>query len=252
MKKALFLLGAFLMLSTIVNAQRSESVRPVKKETKEKVKFEGKRKVRFNINLAYTTANIKMTRGGTTEKVSLIGRDGEKTSGVYLGVSWDMDLKYGIGLEFCDLGAAYYRSSGSWSEYDYDYGYYYKYDVTASFINVFLSPIKLQYRYAITDDFAVSVATGPSLEYCVSYNSETTVSEEDYYEYEIYSDSSTELPWKSLYFSWDIKASVSYSFLKLTAGTGIGLNNVAKGDYDDFGIKMKVNRPIYVMLSFAF
>lgn len=253
MKKALLFLGAFLMIAVAASAQRSETGVKPQKTTKSTTTTEKKGGTRFNLSLGYGTQNIKMDG----KKYSLSGKEGESTSGFFAGVSWDLDIAKGIGLEFADVAIAYYSGSNTskYSEVDWDDGGEYNYDIksSVSFFNLFVSPVKFQYRYAINDKFAVFAATGPSLEYCLSYSSKTTTTVSySYYYYddeETITDTDSELPWKSLYFYWDLQGGIQFNILKLTMGTGFGLNNVIK---DDSPYTANINRPFFVKLSFVF
>jgi hypothetical protein len=198
-----------------------------------------KSKTRFNINIGLTTMNVKESGYGFTEKYSLAGKKDATTKGLYLGVSWDHSFKYGLGIEFCDLGLAYYR--GSDSEYYYDGNL----KTTAKSFNMYLSPIKFQYRYETPSTFAVFAATGPALDFCIDHS----VKYEYYDSYYGGGVTSTESDiYKSLYFYWDLKGGVAYKFMKLTLGTSMRMNNVSK--YPDY--TAKVGRPFYVMFSFVF
>lgn len=250
MKKALLFLGAFLMIAVAASAQRSETGVKPQKTTKSTTTTEKKGGTRFNLSLGYGTQNIKMDG----KKYSLSGKEGESTSGFFAGVSWDLDIAKGIGLEFADVAIAYYSGSIT-SKYSDDWGTEFNYDVksSVSFFNLFVSPVKFQYRYAINDKFAVFAATGPSLEYCLSYSRKTTttMSYSTYYDdyEETTTDTDSELPWKSLYFYWDLQGGIQFNILKLTMGTGFGLNNVIK---DDSPYTANINRPFFVKLSFVF
>ena len=202
-----------------------------------------KRKTRFNLNLGLTTMNVKETYYGQTDKYSLTGEKDASTKGVYLGVSWDMSFKYGLGIEFADFGLSYYRGSRSYNNYDEYIGTYTITHKATSF-NLYASPIKLQYRYEIQSDLAVFAATGPALDYCLNYK----VKIEANSSYYGYLDSFTESDFfKSLYLYWELKGGVSYKSLKLTLGTSLRLNNVSKN-----GGTAKIGRPFYLMFSFVF
>lgn len=206
-----------------------------------------KNKVRFNLNLGLTTMNVKETYFGQTDKYSLTGEKDASTKGVYLGVSWDMSFKYGLGIEFADLGFAYYRGSKSESYYGESMS------IKATSLNVYLSPIKFQYRYETPSSFAIFAATGPALDYCLNY----TVKYDYYDTYYGYGESYSESDiYKSLYFYWDIKGGVAYKFMKLTLGTSLRMNNVAKTTNGDIiypsDYTAKVGRPFYLMFSFVF
>lgn len=243
------------MIAVAASAQRSETGVKPQKTTKSTTTTEKKGGTRFNLSLGYGTQNIKMDG----KKYSLSGKEGESTSGFFAGVSWDLDIAKGIGLEFADVAIAYYSGSNTSKYSDVNYSYYYddyieyNYDIksSVSFFNLFVSPVKFQYRYAINDKFAVFAATGPSLEYCLSYSSKTTTTVSSYYwdEEETMTDTDSELPWKSLYFYWDLQGGIQFNILKLTMGTGFGLNNVIK---DDSPYTANINRPFFVKLSFVF
>ena len=206
-----------------------------------------KSNIRFNLNLGLTTMNVKETYYGQTDKYSLTGEKDASTKGVYLGVSWDMSFKYGLGIEFADLGFAYYRGSKNESYYGESMS------IKATSLNVYLSPIKLQYRYETPSSFAVFAATGPALDFCLDY----TVKYDYYDSYYGYGESDSESDiYKSLYFYWDIKGGVAYKFMKLTLGTSLRMNNVAKTTNGDIiypsDYTAKVGRPFYLMFSFVF
>ncbi|MCQ2315176.1 MAG: VWA domain-containing protein [Bacteroidales bacterium] len=195
------------------------------------------KKVRFNLNLGLTTMNVKETYNGQTDKYSLTGEKDASTKGVYLGVSWDMSFKYGLGIEFADLGFAYYRGSKSESYYGESLS------IKATSLNAYLSPIKFQYRYETPSSFAVFAATGPALDFCLDY----TVKYDYYNSYYGYGESFPESDiYKSLYLYWDLKGGVAYKFMKLTLGTSLRLNNVSKN-----GGTAKIGRPFYLMFSFV-
>ena len=206
-----------------------------------------KSKIRFNINLGLTTMNVKETYYGQTDKYSLTGEKDASTKGVYLGVSWDMSFKYGLGIEFADLGFAYYRGSKNESYYGESMS------IKATSLNVYLSPIKFQYRYETPSSFAIFAATGPALDYCLDYTVKYDYYDSDYGYGTSLSESDI---YKSLYFYWDIKGGIAYKFMKLTLGTSLRMNNVAKttngGIIYPSGYTAKVGRPFYVMFSFVF
>ena len=198
-----------------------------------------KSKTHFNINLGLTTMNVEITGHGQTDKYSLSLEKDATTKGLYLGVSWDMTFKYGLGIEFADLGFAYY--SGSYKETD---GYY-TYTAKATSLNIYVSPVKFQYRYEMPSSFAVFAATGPALNYCVDY----TIKEDIYNTHYGYGESYTTSDiYKSTWFYWDLKGGVAYKFMKLTLGTSLRITDVSK--YDDY--TASVGRPFYLMFSFVF
>lgn len=198
-----------------------------------------KSKTHFNINLGLTTMNVERTGHGQTDKYSLSLEKDATTKGLYLGVSWDMTFKYGLGIEFADLGFAYY--SGSYKE---TYGYY-TYTAKATSLNIYVSPVKFQYRYEMPSSFAVFAATGPALDYCVDY----TIKEDIYDTHYGYGESYTTSDiYKSTWFYWDLKGGVAYKFMKLTLGTSLRITDVSK--YDDY--TASVGRPFYLMFSFVF
>ena len=135
--------------------------------------------------------NVKRTGYGQTDKYSLSGEKDATTKGLYLGVSWDMTFKYGLGIEFADLGFAYYRGSKSESYYGVSMS------IKATSLNIYVSPVKFQYRYEMPSSFAVFAATGPALDYCVDYTIK-----EDYGYGESYTTSDK---YKSTWFYWDLK-----------------------------------------------
>lgn len=211
--------------------------KPVRVETPRPLPpIKPKNKVRFNINLGLTTMNVKETYYGQTDKYSLAGKKDATTKGVYLGVSWDMSFKYGLGIEFADLGFAYYKETYN---DDYNMG-----TIKATSLNIYVSPIKFQYRYDTPSTFAFFAATGPALDYCVDYS----------VKYEDWNFTSSDT-YKSLYLYWDLKGGVAYKFMKLTLGTSLRMNNVAKttsGEYYPSDYTAKVGRPFYLMFSFVF
>ena len=193
-----------------------------------------KSKTHFNINLGLTTMNVKRTGYGQTDKYSLSGERDATTKGLYLGVSWDMTFKYGLGIEFADLGFAYYRGSKSESYYGVSMS------IKATSLNIYVSPVKFQYRYEMPSSFAVFAATGPALDYCVDYTIK-----EDYGYGESYTTSDI---YKSTWFYWDLKGGVAYKFMKLTLGTSLRITDVSK--YNDY--TASIGRPFYLMFSFVF
>lgn len=213
------------------------------------------KKVRFNVNIGLTTIDVMRKGYPISGAYNLtLSKDSNAPMGAYLGVSWDMSFKKGLGIEFGDIGFAYYHSSttkyitlgfdslhDSWTWGDgvldeYYYGY-----ITATSVNLYASPIKIQYRYETPSSFAVFAVTGPAIDYLVDYSVKIQIIENG--DHLILSNI-----FNPICFYWDIKGGVAYRFIKLTAGTSLRMNNVSK----DSDYTAKIGRPFYLMFSFVF
>lgn len=204
---------------------------------------------RFMIDVGYVTQTIVLK-----EDRNMYSWWGDKkfTNGIMLGVAWNTDIGQGFGCEFMAFGFEMFREnySGSGnveSVSGFQTPYTFKGDFAGN--DIYLSPIKLQYRYEFGKGFAVSALTGPTFDLAIvhTYTTIFHIGNEEFKSVDKYRMGENGELYKPFYINWDLKMQFSYKFLMIQIGTSFGVSSTPiVGNY--YG---KVKRPLYVMLSFV-
>jgi len=200
-----------------------------KKEKQKSNISQSDNKSRFNIDLGYVWQGLKNVENGNRTSWTF---HNSATNGLQIGVSWDKTFKHGLGIEFCAFGTELFFEHFSekvvyTDENNQPLGIVLT-DNNFFGWDVYLSPIKFQYRYKITKNIAIFAATGPTLDFALFQKYVTNPNK--------FSDKYISTIWigegrikNPLYINWDFKAGFSYKFLKLQIGTSVGMNRTSFG-----------------------